>query len=317
MNPAGPPRSSYRTAWLRRFGSPTVCNGQVTEPRPNGRRDEAVAALANEGAESRAHASSESAPSNGTAGLPDEAVFDLVTATPPSTANPESTLLMTPDETTPADSGPHADPGAPPAWSGASPAPAGIPQRRVVVRTQPELAATAMPRHPARRPPDPRRASHGLPLLVLLSLLALFVAWVSAEPFWLAIGHQDTGTVEVTRCTGHGPLGTRCIGTFTTTHRGYAADAVTVSGAAPANRKVGKELPARMVSAHGRIAYAGDTAGLHLRWLSGLGLLLAIGLGIGAVTGAWRFRGGARVGAVSASLLTPILIALVALALTY
>src|SRR6266545_3808405 len=243
MNPAGPPRSSYRTAWLRRFGSPTVCNGQVTEPRPNGRRDEAVAALA-----------------NGTAGLPDEAVFDLVTATPPSTANPESTLLMTPDETTPADSGPHADPGAPPAWSGASPAPAGIPQRRVVVRTQPELAATAMLRHPARRPPDPRRASHGLPLLVLLSLLALFVAWVSAEPFWLAIGHQDTGTVEVTRCTGHGPLGTRCIGTFTTTHRGYAADAVTVSGAAPANR---------------------------------------------------------RVGAVSASLLTPILIALVALALTY
>ncbi|MGH3713477.1 MAG: hypothetical protein ACRDT4_08480 [Micromonosporaceae bacterium] len=205
-----------------------------------------------------------------------------------------------------------------PFWAGASPAPAGIPQKRIVIRTHPGLAAT---RVGAKRGPGPapntRRPVVGLPLLVLLNLLALFVAWVSAEPFWLAVGHHDAGAVEVTRCTGRGELGTRCVGTFSTQDRRYAVDLATVSGASAQDRKVGRTLPARMVSEDGRIAYAGDTGGLHLRWLTGLGLLLLIGLGIGIATGAWRLRGPARAGAVLASLVAPLLLAGVTLALTY
>ncbi|MGH3646221.1 MAG: hypothetical protein ACRDTM_03455 [Micromonosporaceae bacterium] len=206
----------------------------------------------------------------------------------------------------------------PPVWQDASPAPAGIPQKRLVVRTRPGLAPGAPVRRSAARPvPPTRRPVVGLPLLVLLSLLALFVAWVSAEPFWLAVGHHDTGAVEVTRCTGNGELGTRCVGTFSAQDRRYAVDLTTVSGASADDRKVGRTMPARMVSADGRIAYAGDTGGLHLRWLVGLALLLLIGLAIGLATGAWRLRGPARIGAVLTSLLTPLLLAAVALALTY
>ena len=43
---------------------------------------------------------------------------------------------------------------------------------------------------PSRTPPPPRPLP-GLAALVLLSLVAAFFAWVSAEPFWLAVGHGD------------------------------------------------------------------------------------------------------------------------------
>lgn len=165
--------------------------------------------------------------------------------------------------------------------------------------------------------PSTRRPVVGLPLLVLLSLLALFVAWVSAEPFWLAVGHHDAGAVEVTRCTGSGELGTRCVGTFSTQDRRYAVDLATVTGAAAEDRKVGRTLPARMVSEDGRIAYAGDVRGLHLRWVLGLALLLLIGLGIALATGAWRLPARARFGAVLTSVTAPLLLAGVTLALTY
>ena len=289
---------------------------------PGRDRDEALAALA-----------------TGRAPDPDE-VFDQGDDTnakqpgadPPAPAEPTPTE-PTPAEPTPAEPTPTeptpAEPTAaePTAVEVASPAPrpvvrvtrSVVPQRRVMIRTQ-HLSATPAPRRPMKpwKPYKPgRRAGVGLPLLVVLSLLALFVAWVSAEPFWLAVGHDDAGRVQVTRCDGRGDLGARCVGAFTATGKRYTVQLAAVTGAAPQQRTVGETLPARMVSEDGRIAYAGDATGLHLRWLTGLALLLLIGLGIAWATGAWQFRASPRFAAVLTSLLTPLLLAAVTLALTY
>lgn len=168
-----------------------------------------------------------------------------------------------------------------------------------------------------RRHPAPRSPAVGLPLLVLLSLVAWFAAWVSAEPLWIAVGHHDSGSIQVTDCTGQGAIGTRCVGTFTAQGGAYQVALVSVSGAGIADREVGRILPAQMVSERGRIGYAGDSAGLHLRWLIGLGLLLMAGLGIAAGTGAWRLRSRARIGAVTLSLLIPIILSALVLTLSY
>ncbi|MGH3658960.1 MAG: hypothetical protein ACRDUA_20080 [Micromonosporaceae bacterium] len=189
--------------------------------------------------------------------------------------------------------------------------------RRITAPHQPRLTRDLLRRRPRPRPLQKRQPGVGLSLLVCLALLATFVSWVSAEPFWLAVGHPDTGMVRVTHCTGQGDLGTRCVGRFHTTDGEYAVEVATVSGAATADRTVGTTMPARMVSGQGRIAYVGDAAGLHVRWLVGLGLLLVIGFGIAAATGAWRFRKAARAGAVACSLLAPLLLAGVSLALTH
>jgi hypothetical protein len=173
-------------------------------------------------------------------------------------------------------------------------------------------------RRPARQPPpEPRHPAVGLSLLVPLAMVALFVAWVSAEPFWLAVGHHDAGTVEVTRCTGRGEIGTRCVGTFSPQDRGYAVAVASVSGVQLGDRKVGRKLPASMVSERGRIAYAGEPTGLHVRWLTGLALLLLTGFGIATATGAWRLRDRDRVAAVLLCLTAPLLLATAVLAVAY
>ncbi|MQA26555.1 MAG: hypothetical protein GEU94_14050 [Micromonosporaceae bacterium] len=210
--------------------------------------------------------------------------------------------------------------GAQPAARAASTSPTGptAPRRRMVIRVQPQPHPGPRPKRRVRHAyRSGRRPAIGLPLLLVLALLALFVSWVSAEPFWIAVGHQDPGKIEVTRCSGEGDLGRRCVGTFVASGSAYAVDLATVSGAAPGDREAGRTLPARMVSEDGRIAYAGDAAGLHLRWSIGLGLLLLIGLGIAWATGAWRFRGAARTGAVLASMAAPLVIGAVALALAW
>ncbi|MGH3663402.1 MAG: hypothetical protein ACRDTQ_16295 [Micromonosporaceae bacterium] len=191
--------------------------------------------------------------------------------------------------------------------------------RKPALRTRPLLAE-----HLRRRPgpklrvvTPPRSPVLGLSLLLLLALLTFFVAWVSAEPFWIAMGHYDTGNVRVTRCVGEGDLGTRCVGAFTSDHGGHALNSATISGAEAADRAVGRSLPAKMVSPDGRIAYVGDAVGLTLRWSIGIGLLLLIGFGVAAGTGAWRFRGRARGGAVITSLAAPFLLAGAVLAVTY
>jgi hypothetical protein len=159
-------------------------------------------------------------------------------------------------------------------------------------RTAGGAGATARP---------PRRPVTALAGTIVFGLLAAFFAWQSAEPVWLALGRGETGTATVARCdavTGavlaRGPMaGTtpgpaasyRCVA-FTAPGRAPVAG-VTLLGADPGD---GERVPARMVTAgHGR-AYAVSTAGLHLRWLLGLGLVALCGAGVGWATGAARTR---------------------------
>lgn len=188
---------------------------------------------------------------------------------------------------------------------------------------RPRRTSTGRPSAP-RRPPRatrPRRnPAAGLPLLVLLMMLAAFFAWVSAEPAWLAAGRGDQGTVTVSACSGSG-IRQRCIGTFTTTAgyaaRGYTVHAVAVTGTGASRRHPGATLPARMVGPDARTAYAGDLSGLHFRWALGLILVTCCGLAMIAATGAWRLRGRARRGAIATSLGLPLLLAAAMLAATW
>jgi len=162
--------------------------------------------------------------------------------------------------------------------------------------------------HRTGRPAEPPRyRAPGLAFAVVLSLLAAFFAWVSAEPAWLALGHGSTGTAVITGCTGSG-LGQRCHAGFTARTGFTVPYAVLV--AAPERRRVGQAVPARMVSAGSRTAYAGGRTGLVLRSGLGLGLVLLCGLGVGLVTGARRFaRRRTRLGAYAAGLAGPVLLA--------
>ncbi|HEY3504010.1 MAG TPA: hypothetical protein VGN37_14655 [Actinocatenispora sp.] len=152
---------------------------------------------------------------------------------------------------------------------------------------------------------DPRRPGVGLPLLVVFALFAAFFAWVGAEPFWLAVGHADRGTVAVTRCTGGG-VAKRCVGDFTAADGRYRVRTVPVSGG---DARPGARLAARMVSSSARQAYVGDSLGLLLRWAVPLALVLLLGLLIALVTGAGRLRGRHRAAAVTLSLAGPLVVA--------
>jgi hypothetical protein len=57
---------------------------------------------------------------------------------------------------------------------------------------------------PRRKPRAPHRAGPGLIALITLGFVAAFFSWVSAEPFWLAVGHGDPGVATVERCSGSG-----------------------------------------------------------------------------------------------------------------
>ncbi|MGY0003385.1 hypothetical protein [Micromonospora sp. I033] len=134
------------------------------------------------------------------------------------------------------------------------------------------------------RPPDPVT---GLSVLLSLSLLAAFFAWVSAGPFWLAVGHATSGTAVITDCTGGG-LTQRCRGIFLADGERFRAHGVRVSGV-PADRSAtGSVLPARMTGPAGGTAYADAGAGRHLRWLLGLLVVAGCAAGIARWTGATR-----------------------------
>jgi hypothetical protein len=162
-----------------------------------------------------------------------------------------------------------------------------------------------------------RRPVVGLSGLLLLSLLAGFFAWVSAEPFWLAVGHGRSGTATVSRCTGHGVL-RRCVGDFTAAGGAFRAERVALAALPDAMKRPGGTGTASMVSARGRIAYAGDSAGLNLRWLLGFGAVILCGLAIAWITGAPRLaRRRGRLGGYLTSLGAPLLLLLGILAVTY
>ncbi|MFI6130397.1 hypothetical protein [Micromonospora sp. NPDC051141] len=152
------------------------------------------------------------------------------------------------------------------------------PRRRTV-----RIRARREPTRPVH-PPDP---PVGLAVLVTLSLLAAFFAWVSAGPFWLAVGHSTGGTVMITECAGGG-LTQRCRGIFQADGDRFQAQGVRVSGVPAGHTATGNTLPARMTGPGGATAYADSGVGRHLRWLLGLALVAGCAAGIARWTGATR-----------------------------
>jgi hypothetical protein len=160
----------------------------------------------------------------------------------------------------------------------------------------------------------PRRAAPKTPVaasasLIALGLLAAFFAWVSAEPFWLAMGHGDRGYATVSACTSSG-VTQHCAGRFTAADGRYTIAQVTLLGVGPGHRVPGTVSPARMVSPDSPRAYLGNTSPLlQIRWLLGFILVLFCGYAIAGVTGARRLESRrARRGAVLASLAGPVLL---------
>jgi hypothetical protein len=172
-------------------------------------------------------------------------------------------------------------------------------------RAAAETDPVGLPAVPRRRPPaaNPVRA---LLCLIVLSLVAAFFGWVSAEPFWLAVGHGDRGYAVTARCQGTG-LGQRCVGQFAT--EDFAVAPVTLLGVSGDRRHPGAISPARMVGPGSDQAYASSTGPLlHLRWGLGFLLVLVCGYAIAETTGARRLPSRpARRGATIASLLGPLL----------
>lgn len=142
---------------------------------------------------------------------------------------------------------------------------------------KPRLRSPRRPRPRLTHPPDPVR---GLAVLLALSLVAAFFAWVSAGPLWLAVGHSTAGTVAITHCSGGG-LTQRCRGIFAAEDDRFLTHGVRVSGVPAARTDAGTALPARVTGAGADTAYADTGLGEHLRWL--LGLLAVAGCGAGIV----------------------------------
>jgi hypothetical protein len=156
-------------------------------------------------------------------------------------------------------------------------------------RNKPANAPTPIDDHrgrpPRRRPRSPHDAAPGLFGLIALALIAAFFSWVSAEPFWLAIGHGEAGFARVSACTGSG-VTQRCAGSFTAADGSFTTGPVSLMGIDRAGRNPGAVAPARMVDARSKQAYAGGTGILlQLRWTLGFALVLLCGLGIAGLTG--------------------------------
>ncbi|WP_327042615.1 hypothetical protein OG400_10195 [Micromonospora ureilytica] len=162
-------------------------------------------------------------------------------------------------------------------------------------------------RAPSRTPPPPDPLP-GLAALVALSLVAAFFAWVSAGPFWLAVGHARTGTVVIDDCSGGG-LTQRCQGIFTAEDGRFIAHGVRVSGVPVEGSATGTSLPARMTGPDSGTAYADVGVGRHLLWLPGLLVVLGCTAGIVRWTGSARLPGRRhRRWAVAAAIAGPTLI---------
>lgn len=132
------------------------------------------------------------------------------------------------------------------------------------------------------------RPGLGLPLVVLIGLLAAFFALVSAAPFWLANGAGHTGTATVVGCQ-HRTLGDRCAGRFVAADGSFTTTARLVN-LDPADRSLGRAVRARMLRPDSDVAYTGPVSGLRLRWSIGFALVLGCGVAIGLVTGVPRLR---------------------------
>ena len=153
--------------------------------------------------------------------------------------------------------------------------------------------------------------------LIALALVGTFFSWVSAEPIWLAVGRGNAGTATVLRCTGEG-LGQRCAGVFTAADGTFTAEGVRLLGIDSGQREPGTRVAARMVRPGSTAAYIGDGTVMTLRWLLGLLLVVACGLGIVWATGALRLEDRrSRRQAAMAGLAAPLLVTLGFLAATF
>ncbi|MDT4991117.1 MAG: hypothetical protein QOH97_1009 [Actinoplanes sp.] len=170
----------------------------------------------------------------------------------------------------------------------------------------------------ARRPRTPHRPVTGLAGLIALGLVAAFFSWVSAEPFWLAVGHGRPGVATVTQCTGSGVV-LRCTGRFQAADGRYPRSRVTLLGVASGQRGPGAVAPARMLNQTSGRAYVGESGPLvHLRWVLGFVLVLLCGLGIAALTGSRQLETvRARRAALALSFAGPLLLLLGFLAAAY
>ena len=171
----------------------------------------------------------------------------------------------------------------------------------------PPAAGPAHTRRTRRHPT--RRTAPALVTLIVLALLATFFAWVSAEPFWIAMGHGEPGYATTAHCAGSG-VTQSCTGTFAAADGDFVINRVTLLGVDGAQRADGAIAPARMVSADSRQAYLGDTGTLiQLRWMLGFLLVLICGYAIAGLTGARRLETArARRGAVLVSLAGPLIL---------
>jgi len=206
--------------------------------------------------------------------------------------------------------------------------PAAVPGQR-----QPEKATRpprARPARPPRPPRNPMRPWLAMPALVLLALATSFFAWVSAEPFWLAVGHgargvatilpTETTTVDPADPADPADLGWRtraCRATFIAEGGAFIVSRVVLAGVTGPACTAGTRLPAQMVSADGERAYPIERGDLTLRWSVGLLLIVLCGLGIMLVTGALRFAGWRRVTTTALSLGAPLLVTFGILAATF
>jgi hypothetical protein len=155
-------------------------------------------------------------------------------------------------------------------------------------RRLPEVSSHVGGRRHRGRKGAIRKPAPALLALITLALVAAFFAWVSAEPFWLAVGHGDRGYATTTACNGSG-VTQRCAGRFDAADGSFAVTRVALLGVAGDKRAQGAVSPARMVSASSHMAYVGDTGALvHLRWILGFALVLICGYGIAGLTGARR-----------------------------
>jgi hypothetical protein len=183
--------------------------------------------------------------------------------------------------------------------------PATVPTQRSYRPPPPTRPSARLPQR--RRPPRPLWLS--LPALVVLALATAFFAWVSAEPFWLAVGHGHTGTATIFSA----PSGCRARfvaddGTFTVSTVEVAGLRGCPNGASP---------PAQMVSPRSARAYVTDLAGLNARWSIGFGLVVLCGLATATATGSGRLPGWRGTAAVGLSLAAPAVATLAMLAVAY
>jgi hypothetical protein len=168
----------------------------------------------------------------------------------------------------------------------------------------------AAPSRPVRRPRE--TSSSGLVALVLVALLSAFLAWVTAEPVWLALGHSTPGTVTVTKCAGH-DLNRRCVGTFRAADPRFTRVGIPLMGDVP---EAGTAVPARMTSDRGQRAYVEVDAGGRAAF--GVALIVLCGLAIVRATGVRRLpTRRARTATTLISLAGPLALLIAMLALTF